>query len=355
MKQSLAIGGAVALLCIILEAPAVAKVLYSDRHGVRVEYTATDTGHSTSCSSSPANDANYTTKKIKVWKVSLKITNGSGRRIRPEGPEIAWMTVEPDHGSTLGYCSYERLPNLYKIDGRSDQMKLMFGIALGVRAIAPGRALSNSTYLYLYEDQKPSLSRWQFDGYTFLEDTKKQTKKSKQPAKRAPNAQKTAPSTTRSDNRPARAVTGPSGSLLLLIDISGSMSGSKLSSAKRAAVDTIRKAIKNKTEIAVLAFEGDCTSPIHSSVGFTRNEAELVAFVNSLSAQGGTPLATALEVTNRFMQQHKSAASRTQMILLLADGNDDCGDLGTVLRTLKHNNLLYRHETVGLEVSDAAR
>ncbi len=43
------------------------------------------------------------------------------------------------------------------------------------------------------------------------------------------------------------------------------------------------------------------------------------------------------------------------MILLLADGNDDCGDLNTVLRTLKHNNLLYRHETVGLEVSGAAR
>ena len=55
------------------------------------------------------------------------------------------------------------------------------------------------------------------------------------------------------------------------------------------------------------------------------------------------------------MQQHKSVASRTQMILLLVGGDDDCGGLDAVLRTLKQNNLLYRHETVGLEVSGAAR
>ena len=152
---------------------------------------------------------------------------------------------------------------------------------------------------------------------------------------------------------PSSSRGGPSGSLLLLIDVSGSMNGTKLSSAKRAAVDTIRKAIKNKTEIAVLAFEGDCASPINNSIGFTRNESQLVAFVNGLDAQGGTPLATALEATNRFMQQHKSGASRTQMILLLADGDDDCGGLNQVLSRLKKNNLLYRHETVGLEVSGA--
>ena len=133
------------------------------------------------------------------------------------------------------------------------------------------------------------------------------------------------------------------------------MDGTKLRSAKSAAIETIRKAIGSNTEIAVLAFEGDCQQPIHASIGFTRNENELIAFVNGLSATGGTPLATALEATNRFMNQHKSATSRTQMILLLADGDDDCGNLDTVLQRLKHNNLLYRHETVGLEVSGAAQ
>ena len=220
-------------------------------------------------------------------------------------------------------------------------------------SINPGKSLSNSVYLYLYEDRKPVMTRWDFSGYRFAEDKKNTPKKPQQTAKRTPTAQKAPPSTpSRQTPRPSW---GPSGSLLLLIDVSGSMDGTKLRSAKRAAVETIRKALKNKTEIAVLAFEGDCANPLNNSIGFTRNENQLVAFVNGLDAQGGTPLATALEATNRFMQQHKSAASRTQMILLLADGDDDCGGLNQVLSRLKKNNLLYRHETVGLEVSGAAQ
>jgi len=328
-----------------LQTPGVAQVLHSDSHGVQVEYSATDTGHFTSCSSSPATDTNYTTERIRVWRLNLKITNGSDRAIRPEGPEIATVTVDPDKGSSLGYCAYRRLAGFYKIDGQSDQRKLLFGIALGVRSIPPGRTLSNSTYMYLYESQRPSLSRWQFQGYEFLQGSRA-----------------TVDSTSRSANpsaldtrRTAATVSAATSSLLLLMDVSGSMAGARLRSAKSAAVETIRKAITNQAEIAVVAFEGDCASPMHSSVGFTRDEGALVAFVNGLTAQGGTPLATALEATNKFMQQHKSSRSRTQMILLLADGDDDCGGLSAVLRALKRENLLYRHETVGLEVSRVAR
>lgn len=356
-KLLLLLIGALVLLGAFIN-PAAAEVLYSDKHGVRLEYTATDTGQFTTCSPAFADGPTYTTKKIKIWKVGLKITNGSGQRIKPKGSEIATMTVDPSQGINLDYCFYSTVGHLHKVDGHSDQHKFGFGLAWGVYAIAPGRTISNSTYMYLYEDAEPQLTRWYFDGYTFLEDKKNTPKESTQTAKRSPAASKPAEKTAASPSsrQPSRPrVSGPSGSLLLLIDVSGSMSGTKLSSAKRAAVDTIRKAIKNRTEIAVLAFEGDCTSPINNSIGFTRDEKQLVAFVNGLSAQGGTPLATALEATNRFMQQHKSAASKTQMILLLADGDDDCGGLDTVLRTLKQKNLLYRHETVGLEVSGAAQ
>ena len=360
MKPSLVpwITGLVFMLC-AWGSPAEAKMLYGDKHGVRVEYAATDTGQSVPCSSNAADDPNHTTRRIRIWKVSLKITNGSGRRIKPHGPEIAVMNVDPSQGSSLDYCWYERLPNFYKIDGQSDQHKLLFGIALGVPAIVPDRTLSNSTYLYLYEDVEPRLTHWRFDGYAFLEDKKSRAKPKPPPqpdeGTSTSDSQKTVvPTSDRQPPRPANR-NEPSGSLLLLIDVSGSMSGSKLRSAKQAAVDTIRKAIRNRTEIAVLAFEGDCGNPIHGSAGFTRNESELVAFVNGLTAEGGTPLATALEATSRFMRQHKSAGGKTQMILLLADGDDDCGGLDTVLAKLKKNNLLYRHETVGLEVDNAAR
>lgn len=337
--------------------PAEAEVLYGDEHGIRVEYAATDTGQSVSCSSNATDDPNYTTRKIRIWKASLKITNGSDRRIKPHDPEIALMNVDPSQGSSLDYCWYEKLPNFSRVDGQSDQHKLLFGIALAVPAIPPGRTLSNSTYLYLYEDVKPQLTHWTFGGYTFLEDRKSRTKPESPPQPDKGTASSRQSDAPTPDHQPPQSTdrSGPSGSLLLLIDVSGSMSGSKLSSAKQAAVDTIRKAIRNRTEIAVLAFEGDCGNPIHDSVGFSRNERELVAFVNGLTADGGTPLATALEATSRFMRQYTSAGSKTQMILLLADGDDDCGGLNTVLSKLKKNNLLYRHETVGLEVDDAAR
>ena len=352
--------GLVSLLC-VWGNPTEAKVLYGDKHGIRVEYAATNTGQSVSCSSIAADGLNHTTRKIRIWKVSLKITNGSSQRIKPHDPEIAVMNVDPSQGSSLDYsnCWYEKLPNFSKVDGQSDQHKLLFGIALGVRAIKPGRTLSNSTYLYLYEDVEPKLTHWNFGGYTFLENRKsgRKARPSPQPDQDTSTSASLKTDVSTSDRQPLRPAirSGPSGSLLLLIDVSGSMSGSKLSSAKQAAVDTIRKAIRSRTEIAVLAFEGDCGDPIHGSLGFSRNEPELVAFVNGLTAKGGTPLATALEATSRFMQRQKSSGSQTQMILLLADGEDDCGDLDSVLDRLKRNNLLYRHETVGLEVDDVAR
>lgn len=219
--------GLVALLWGLGNAAEDPEVLYEDEHGVQVVYTVTDTGHYTRCIS-PEGE-NYTDKRIKVWEVRLKITNGSGRRIKPDLQGIAWVSVDPHQGSALGYCYYDRVENLYRIDGHGDQSKFMFHIATLVYAIPAGRTLSNSTYLY--EDQKPQITKWHFGGYRFLDDKPK------------------------------------------------------------------------------------------------------------------TPQASA----------RQAPAHQTHMILLLADGDDDCGGLDVVLQKLKQKNLLYRHETVGLEVSGAAQ
>ena len=256
-----------------------AEILYEDEHGVRVEYTATDTGHYTRCTN--PQDENYTDKKIKVWEVRLKITNGPGRRIKPDPHGIAWVSVDPHQGSTLGYFAYDRVGNLYRIDGHGDQNKLMFHIATLVYAIPPRRTLSSSTYLYLYEDQKPMLTEWHFGGYRFLDDKPETPQAS---ARQAPADQTTTAPNQSNPSRQTPARSGPSGSLILLVDVSGSMDGAKLASAKQAAIDAIRKAIRSKTEIAVLAFEGNCAHPLDSSVGFTRNETDLVAFVNGLGS-----------------------------------------------------------------------
>ncbi len=348
----------IALMC-LSGGPVDAEVVFSDKNGVTVEYRIIDTGKYTHCADK--NDPDYTSKKIKIWKATVILTNNSTGRIKPQGRTVATINVGEDiRGGP--YCFYYNVPNFHSI-GYPDQGGLPLGIMLGmVYPINPGKSISESEYLYLYEDRKPIMTSWFFSGYYLLKDKTKKSKNQQQSDEQASkqstaaNAnQRTTPSGKSSPTAKVKKPTSPSGSLILLIDVSGSMKGAKLDSAKQAAIETIRKAVRNKSEVAILAFEGDCGNPVERYIDFTGNENQLVAFIDGLSAQGGTPLATALDVSNRFMKQRKSAASKTQMILLLADGDDDCGGLDEVLGELKRNNLLYRHETVGLEVSDEAR
>ena len=329
-------------------------VLYVDENGIKVEYKITDTGQYTYCSDS--NDAAWTDEKIKVWKATATLANDSDKWIKPLGEGVVTISVAEEQGSVdSDYCFYSGLPNFISI-GYPEQGGPAFGITVGkVYSIKPGRSLSGSKFLYLYESRKPVLTDWFFAGYEFLPDKNNGSAGAVQAGGETGQQTGATGQSAGAQTGGALPATGPSGSLVLLMDVSGSMEGVKLESAEQAAIGTIRKAIKNNTELAILTFEGDCTDPINDSIGFTQDENSLVAFVEGLTALGGTPLATSLEVTNRFMEQHKSPGSQVQMILLLADGDDDCGGLDTVLQTLKQDNLLYRHETVGLEVSDEAR
>ncbi|PHS40639.1 MAG: hypothetical protein COB07_03800 [Sulfurovum sp.] len=144
-------------------------------------------------------------------------------------------------------------------------------------------------------------------------------------------------------------------SLLLLIDVSGSMSGAKLKSAKQAALETIMTSLKKGVEISILAFSGNCGSPISKRINFTTNEQSLNSFMNSLSAAGGTPLGNALKIANNYLYQSKSNASQTQMIILLADGDDNCGNINSVMASLRNKGIIFRHQTIGLEVSSNSK
>lgn len=146
--------------------------------------------------------------------------------------------------------------------------------------------------------------------------------------------------------------------LLLLVDTSGSMGGNRLRDAKKAAKDVIDNAVRQNTEVAVLSFSGDCSNPIPSRHPFSRDKNSLRRFVNGLSDGGGTPMSAAVEYANRYMAINRSPGNQSEMIILLADGDDSCNILSPVVRELKHDGVLFRHQTVGLEIgsgSSAAR
>ena len=156
-------------------------------------------------------------------------------------------------------------------------------------------------------------------------------------------------------------------SLLLLIDTSGSMdeeigSGSaeiKLEAAKQAAIAAVDRAtVSGTAEVAVLAFEGGCHAPVSRYIEFTTDVDRLTRFIDSLQTGGGTPMAEAVLFANRFMRDHGDPAANSQMVVLLADGANDCGDVAQAMAELQAAGIVFRHETVGFGIeptSDGAR
>ena len=149
-------------------------------------------------------------------------------------------------------------------------------------------------------------------------------------------------------------------SLLLLVDASGSMGNAigdgnpevKIEAAKRAAADALSRAASGgSVEVAVLAFSGDCQDPVPRFLDFTRDVDRLTRFIDSLQPGGGTPMADALLFANRYMAANGSAGASDRMIMLLADGQNDCGDIGQALAALQGSGVIFRHETVGFGIT----
>ena len=158
----------------------------------------------------------------------------------------------------------------------------------------------------------------------------------------------------RVQSRSVRGSAAIAGSLLFLIDTSGSMSGSRIEAAKDAAVKSARDALKQNAEVAVLAFSGSCGSPITRRLEFSRDEKAVTAFISSLSADGGTPMSSALRAANEYMLKAGSRSSSTRLIILLADGDDSCGGLEKVLAEIGKQSVAVRYETIGLEIGEGA-
>ena len=94
----------------------------------------------------------------------------------------------------------------------------------------------------------------------------------------------------------------------------------KIDAAKQAAIAAVDRAARNgAVEIAVLAFEGECSDPVPRQTGFSSDFGALQRFIAALQPGGGTPMAQAMLAANRFMQSDGSANARDRMIVLVAD------------------------------------
>ena len=96
---------------------------------------------------------------------------------------------------------------------------------------------------------------------------------------------------------------------------------------------------------------GDRGNPGPRYQEFTRDVDRLTAFIASLQPGGGTPMAYALLFANRFMERNGHAGASDRMIMLLADGQNDCGDVGQSMASLQASGVIFRHETVGFGIT----
>ena len=142
-------------------------------------------------------------------------------------------------------------------------------------------------------------------------------------------------------------------SLLLVLDISGSMDGTKLDAMKKAAKELCLNALENNTEIAIYAFEGECEMPISDNIDFTNDPSELTFFIDELTALGGTPMYEALKDGLLYLKENSALDSKNKSIILLSDGDaTSCISRDELFMNIRKEKTFQKVFTIALEVSE---
>ena len=145
-------------------------------------------------------------------------------------------------------------------------------------------------------------------------------------------------------------------SLVLLLDISGSMDGSKIEAMRKAATEVCLNALENNTEVAIFAFEGECYEPISQYREFTTDARDLTDFIANLNPLGATPMYEALYSATYYLKNSGAVASKNKSIILMSDGDaTSCMSMDQLMKELKLNKLFNRVYTIALQVDEYSK
>ena len=130
-------------------------------------------------------------------------------------------------------------------------------------------------------------------------------------------------------------------SMVILIDISSSMIGARMSRAQQAAVDMVERMITGENRATVIGFD----DRVYLFQDFTDSPPLLKSAINSMEADGGTALYDAIAHTVRKLRN----MSGKKAIILLSDGDDTHSQLifDDVLDYSAHSDILVY--AVGLQ------
>lgn len=124
--------------------------------------------------------------------------------------------------------------------------------------------------------------------------------------------------------------------MLVVLDVSGSMSGDKLAHAKQA-LDRLIERLNPSDRLALVTYESGAHTPIPFTVASAPNKVGFRRIVRQLSTGGGTNMSAGLDLALEALARSRragrpsvgqavSAAGRTARVLLLSDGHANEGD-----------------------------
>ena len=114
-------------------------------------------------------------------------------------------------------------------------------------------------------------------------------------------------------------------SVVLVLDVSGSMEGKPLADAKAAALSFLDR-LGNHDRVALIAFGGevDLEGPLNPDreTGFSSDQTQIRALIESLQAKGTTPLYDAIFKAVRMITNEPVG---NRAVIVLTDGRDETG------------------------------
>ena len=139
----------------------------------------------------------------------------------------------------------------------------------------------------------------------------------------------------------------PSLALVLVIDKSGSMSGTKMQLTEEAASATVNF-LSDRDSVGVIAFD-DQPSPV---VNLTKVEDKkaIIRQVESIQAQGGTNMYPGLRTAQQWLQ---ASDAQIKHIIVLSDGQSEDGDFRGVARSIRDSGMTLTSVAVGEDADTA--
>jgi YVTN family beta-propeller protein len=145
-------------------------------------------------------------------------------------------------------------------------------------------------------------------------------------------------------NLPAGPLDEDNADVMLVLDRSGSMEGSAISSAKKAA-DFFIDYMKNEDKAGVVSYSTDARYDYHLSTLTSDIKNSIKQKINSISAGGSTAIGSGLRYSLNDLLSYSGPNNRA--ILLLSDGNQNSGETpSSVIPDIKDNKI--KVYTVGL-------